>query len=154
VRSHKSYGVAFEVRTRPGAGALRVTGLDFYADAAAGAASYRVWSKEGPWRGADGRVALEGFAPVAAGAAVGRGPCAVAVAVAAECDVRVARAEFGDDAAVGIRGGGGSRSFLVALDVRDLWYSLRDGPDDGTLRVQTETPGEGRSGGTVVAAPS
>ena len=128
----KSYGIVFEVRTQPGAPTLRVSGLDIYADVT-GEVEYEVRSKEGGWEGFEGDA--DAFPVVAAGTAYSRGKCDAATADCASHFARI-RGDFGD---MGVRGGGGSRSFYVTLTTRDILYSSAR-PDDP--EVLMETPGE------------
>ena len=132
VGTSKSYGIVFEVRTQPDAETLRVQGLDIYASVE-GEVEYEVRSKEGGWEGFEGDE--DAFPVVAAGTAYSRGKCD---ADTADCGSHFARIR-GDFADMGVRGGGGSRSFYVALTARELLYSSA-GADDPEVLV--ETPGE------------
>ena len=125
----QSYGLVFEAATRADAETLLVTGLDIYASVA-GEVTYEVRSKEGGWEGFEGDV--DAFPVVAAGTAASRGKCEDA----ADCEGHFIPVT-GDFSDLAIKGGGGSRSFYIALTTNELLFSrpLEAG-------VQVETPGE------------
>lgn len=133
----RSFGNLFEIRTKPNAETVLIQGLEFYSAADANTRiKYEVWTKEGTWKGFEGK--LDSFTQIAAGSTRSRGTCDATNAD--QCNF--SRIPFDQFTNVAIFGGGGIRSFYITLTTKEMMYKRGESTGITDFVVQMDTPGE------------
>ncbi|KAL7546263.1 hypothetical protein ACHAWF_009617 [Thalassiosira exigua] len=122
-KTTSSFGYVFNMRTKPDAGVIIVTGFDFYTEST-DMVNFELWTRPESYLGHKGTY--EGWDLVASGTVQGRG---------------IGRyTEIPEDlyVPVSIPGGGGIRAFYLTLDTINLVYKLGD--DDGAVKLPDTRP--------------
>jgi hypothetical protein len=146
-QTSRSYGNIFEVRTKSKGETVLVTGFEIYTSSIE-RVTYQVWTKEGPWRGFEGQRGK--FTKIAQGQVKGKGECDETRAE--NCQFTLI--PFEEFKSVPITGDGGSRSFYVTLNTRDIVYSRGSSTDIDTFNIQQDNQDiEIYEGGSVLMFP-
>ena len=111
--------------------------MEFYSAADVNARiKYEVWTKEGTWKGFEGKI--KAFTKIAEGNTRSRGLCDETNAD--RCNF--ARIPLDKFTNVHIPGGGGIRSFYITLTTKEMMYKRGESTSMTDFIVQMDTPGE------------